>query len=154
MARPLQSLQIFSQNPGASYSCNLLFVWPSGDTTYLQFRKNFELEWDGNRETGPAFYVLPCRKDHEHDELVIDTDFSESMRIHCSVDSSGLIKIWNEKRHLIREIKFDQEFEQVKPKHSEKDKLPSQPEKSDFAERVTSVTFFGSHVWHLPAPRF
>ena len=58
--------------------------------------------------------MLPCRKDNEHDDNIIATDFSESMRVHCSVDKTGLIKVWNEKRHLVREIKFDQENDMLR----------------------------------------
>lgn len=65
----------------------------NGDTSYLIY-KNKQLN------------ILPQNKDYEHDDPVTSVDVIEYLGLQVTVDKEGLIKIWNEMRELVREIKF------------------------------------------------
>jgi len=50
---------------------------------------------------------------YEHDDIVTSIDNHARYKIIASGDSSGLIKIWNFRRQLIREIKFTEPISAV-----------------------------------------
>lgn len=79
---------------------NLLFVFNNGETLYLHYKDK-------------QLYVLPVKKDFEHDDPVTSVDISENLRLQVTVDKDGLIKVWNEMRELVREIKFYDEVSSV-----------------------------------------
>jgi len=49
----------------------------------------------------------------EHDEKVEVIDFLPSKGLMATGDADGLIKIWNAKKELIREVKFNEEISSV-----------------------------------------
>ena len=88
MQRELDQLQVFKEN--------VLFVWEKGETTYLRF-------WD------KQLHLLQQNKVLEHDDPIVAVDFCEQTNLQVTVDTEGLIKVWNEYRELIREIKFNRD---------------------------------------------
>jgi len=67
--------------------------------------------------------VLLCKEDEflklnydismEHDEKVEVIDFLPSKGLMATGDADGLIKIWNAKKELIREVKLNEEISSV-----------------------------------------
>lgn len=56
---------------------------------------------------------MPSNRDCEHDDPVVSVDVTEHLCLQVTVDREGLIKVWNEMRDLIREIKFNDEVSSV-----------------------------------------
>ena len=52
-------------------------------------------------------------KEQEHDEMVTQFDVHHSLKLIASADQDGLIKIWNFKKELLREIKFTEPISAV-----------------------------------------
>jgi WD40 repeat protein len=49
----------------------------------------------------------------EHDERVDVIDFLPSKGLMATADADGLIKIWNARKELIREVKFNEPISSV-----------------------------------------
>lgn len=78
----------------------MLFIYHNGETNYMCYRDK-------------ELFVLPTNKENEHDDPIISIDVSEHQNLQVSVDKEGLIKVWNEVRDLVREIKFNDEVASV-----------------------------------------
>lgn len=70
-------------------------VFPMGDSCYLL--------WDD--ETSSLRYINNDRSS-EHEEHVTSMDIHYGKRLIVTGDTDGLIKIWNYKKELVREVKF------------------------------------------------
>lgn len=88
MCRPVDALKVLKDN--------VLLTWPNGESTYLCYEHDRKV-----------LSLLPQDKDLDHDYPITAIDFSEKSNIHVTCDSDGLIKVWNELREIIREIKFN-----------------------------------------------
>ena len=62
---------------------------------------------------GNEFLKLNYDISMEHDEKVEVIDFLPSKGLMATADADGLIKIWNAKKELIREVKFNEEISSV-----------------------------------------
>jgi len=62
---------------------------------------------------GNEFLKLNYDVSMEHDEKVEVIDFLPSKGLMATGDADGLIKIWNSKKELIREVKFNEEISSV-----------------------------------------
>ena len=70
-------------------------VFPAGDSVYLL--------WD-EQENG--FRQILNDRSNEHEEHVTSIDVHYGKRLIVTGDTNGLIKLWNYKKELIREVKF------------------------------------------------
>ena len=75
-------------------------VFPSGDSTYLL--------WDDNN-----FRMIQNDRSQEHEDKVTTIDVHYGKKLIATGDSEGLIKLWNYKKELIREVKFTEPISAV-----------------------------------------
>lgn len=92
MLRPLSHIRVIRDN--------VLFIWQNGETSYLHYKDK-------------ALRVLPSIRDCEHDDPITSVDVTEHLGLQVTVDKEGLIKVWNEMRELVREIKFNDQVSSV-----------------------------------------
>ena len=62
-------------------------------------------------------------RDCEHDDPIVSIDVSEHHNMLVTADKEGLIKVWNEMKTLVREIKFYDEVASVTFANSQHDLL-------------------------------
>lgn len=59
--------------------------------------------WD---EPGKELYKINCDKQDEHEDELMSVDMLQSKGLFVTGGRDGLIKVWNMRKELVREIKF------------------------------------------------
>lgn len=61
------------------------------------------LRWDKEKK---SFLKLPIDRGQEHEDKVEAIDIHLGLGLIVTGDNEGLVKIWNRKKQVVREIKF------------------------------------------------
>jgi WD40 repeat protein len=87
---------LFRELGDIKISKGLIFMgFKSGDTEIFN--------WN---EEEKEFYKLSCEKMDEHEDLLESVDTLNERGLFVTGGKDGLVKVWNIKKELIREIKF------------------------------------------------
>lgn len=92
MLRPIAHISVFNQN--------VLIIYPNAETLFLLSENK-------------TLFMLPTDRENDHDDPVVCVDVSEHLGMQVTVDETGLIKVWNQMRMLVREIKFQEEVSSI-----------------------------------------